>query len=112
MAGRDGRRRLAPLYDLVPTVYLPTSLVERAPAMRIGRAARIDGIGPDDWAAFAEDTGYRKAFVLERVRWMSSRMLALLPAVAAGIVSQGGDAERVQRIETAVADNIGSVGLH
>lgn len=43
---------------------------------------------------------------------MSSRMLALLPAVAAGIVNQGGDAERVQRIETAVADNIGSVGLH
>ena len=50
--------------------------------------------------------------MLERVRWMSSRMLALLPAVAAGIVDQGGDAERVQRIETAVADNIGSVGLH
>ena len=111
LCGRDGRRRLAPLYDLVPTVYLPTSLVERAPAMRIGRAARIDGIGADDWAAFAGDAGYRKAYVLERVRWMSSRMLALLPAVAAGIVDQGGDAERVQRIETAVADNIGSVGL-
>src|SRR3546814_1575464 len=45
LCDQGGRRWLAPLYDLVPTIYLPESLVERTPAMRIGQAARIDRIG-------------------------------------------------------------------
>lgn len=60
LCDRDGRRWLAPLYDLVPTVYLPESLVDRTPAMRIGNAARIDRVSADDWAAFATAAGYRK----------------------------------------------------
>src|SRR3546814_6196250 len=42
LCDQGGRRWLAPLYDLVPTIYLPESLVERTPAMRIGQAARIE----------------------------------------------------------------------
>ena len=38
LCDRVGQRRLAPLYDLVPTLYLPESLVERTPALRIGPA--------------------------------------------------------------------------
>src|SRR3546814_16711767 len=72
LCDQGGRRWLAPLYDLVPTIHLPESLVERTPAMRIGQAARIDRIGVDDWADFAEAAGYRKAYVLERVQSLSS----------------------------------------
>lgn len=106
LCDRDGRRRLAPLYDLVPTIYLPESLVDRSPAMRIGRAARIDRIGAEDWSAFADAAGYRKAYVLDRVQSLATAMLDALAGVGAGIVDQGGDEARVRRVMNEIADNI------
>src|SRR3546814_1428995 len=88
LCDQGGRRWLAPLYDLVPTIYLPESLVERTPAMRIGQAARIDRIGVDDWADFAEAAGYRKAYVLERVQSLAGKVLACLPVAGDGILEQ------------------------
>ncbi|TWT21099.1 type II toxin-antitoxin system HipA family toxin [Luteimonas marina] len=102
---REGRRRLAPLYDLVPTVYLPESLVDRTPAMRIGEAARIDRIGVEDWVAFADAAGYRKPYVMDRVRSLAGRILGCLAEVGNGIVEQGGDPERVERVIVAIEGN-------
>ena len=101
-----GRRRLAPMYDLVPTVYLPESLVDRAPAMRIGQAARIDQVSEDDWAAFAAAAGYRKAYVLDRVQSLAGTILERLATVGQGIVEQGGDPTRVARVVAAIEENI------
>lgn len=105
LCNRDGQRRLAPLYDLVPTVYLPESLVERTPAMRIGDATRIDRVSADDWAAFAAAAGYRKPYVLGRVRALADAVLGRLADVGAGIVEQGGDPQRVERVMAAIAGN-------
>ena len=110
LCDRAGRRWLAPWYDLVPTIYLPESLVERTPAMRIGHAARIDCIGVDDWAMFADAAHYRKPYVRERVRTMADKLLACLPAAGHDIVEQGGDSARMARVTAAIADNAQKVG--
>ncbi len=102
----DGRRRLAPLYDLVPTIYLPESLLDRTPALHIGQAARIDQIGADNWAAFATAAGYRRPYVLDRVRSLAALILERLADVGASVVEQGGDPDRVERVMAAVAGNV------
>src|SRR3546814_3984595 len=79
--------------------------------MRIGQAARIDSIGVDDWADFAEAAGYRKAYVLERVQSLAGKVLACLPEAGDGILEQGGDPSRVERVMVAIAGNTRKVGL-
>src|SRR3546814_12624951 len=111
LCDQGGRRWLAPLYDLVPTIHLPESLVERTPAMRIGQAARIDRIGVDDWADFAEAAGYRKAYVLDRVQSLAGKVLACLPEAGDGILEQGGDPSRVERGVVAIAGTTREEGL-
>lgn len=110
LCGRDGRRWLAPLYDLVPTIYLPESLVARTPAMHIGHASRIDRIGTEDWAAFADATHYRKSYVRERVRSLTDNLLDCLPGASSDILEQGGDPARVARVSAAIADNARNIG--
>lgn len=101
----DGRRRLAPFYDLVPTLYLPESLVERTPALHIGDAQRIDRIRRPDLLEFARATGYRGAYVLQRVQALAEAILQRLPDTGAGIVAQGADPARVSRVMDAIATN-------
>src|SRR3546814_14764709 len=79
--------------------------------MRIGQAARIDRIGVDDWADFAEAAGYRKAYVLERVQSLAGKVLACLPEAGDGILEQGGDPSRVERVMVAIGGNTRTVGL-
>lgn len=106
LCDRDGQRQLAPLYDLVPTIYLPEALVDRTPAMRVGQASRIDRIDAGDWTTFAEAAGYRKLFVLQRVQSLADAILGCLAEVGNDIVEQGGDPERVGRVIAAIDGNI------
>lgn len=92
-----GRRRLAPLYDLVPTVALPETLVDREPALRIGAATRIEAITADDWRRFARATGYAPGFVLRRVGSLADAVLAALPGVLADLSGSGADPQRLRR---------------
>lgn len=111
LCDREGRRWLAPLYDLVPTIYLPESLVDRTPAMRIGAAARIDQVGAVDWAAFAVAAGYRKPYVLQRVRSLAAAVLGSLAEVGHGIVQQGGDPGHVECVMAAIEGNTLKTGI-
>jgi serine/threonine-protein kinase HipA len=106
LCDRAGRRRLAPFYDLVPTLVLPESLTDRTPALHIGAAQRIDRIGVDDWRAFARQAGYAPRFVLGRVVELAEAILERLPATGAGVVEQGGDESRMQRATDVIADNV------
>ena len=105
LCDQQGRRRLAPLYDLVPTVYLPESLVDRTPAMRIGQAARIDRVGVEDWEAFADAAGYRKPYVMGRVRSLADAILGCVVDVGNGLVEQGGNPAHLERIVAAIQSN-------
>jgi serine/threonine-protein kinase HipA len=109
LCDRSGQRWLAPMYDLVPTIYLPESLVERTPAMRIGRAPRIDQVDAGDWRAFASAARFGPGFVLKRIRSLADAVLAALPTVGASIREQGGDELRVARVIEAIVDNAGRV---
>ena len=109
LCDREGVRRLAPLYDLVPTIYLPESLVERTPAMRVGGATRIDRIAMQDWIEFADAAGYRKSYVLQRVRLLGQRVLEQLPDAGNEIVAQGADPVRVRRVTEAIEVNAGNL---
>jgi serine/threonine-protein kinase HipA len=110
LSDRSGRRWLAPLYDLVPTVYLPESLVERRPAMHIGDAARIDAVARSDWAAFARASGYRAAYVLDRVQSLAEAVTGNLEEVGDTLVAQGGDPGHVERVAAAIGRNAASIG--
>jgi len=91
LCDRQGHRRLARFYDLVPTIVLPESLVERAPALRIGAAARIERVTAEDWRTFAAESRYAPRFVLNRVVAMADALQDCLDAVGGSLVEQGCD---------------------
>ena len=97
LCDRDGRRRLAPFYDPVPTLVLPQSVIDRTPALRIGSATRIDDVLAGHWKEFAVQAGYAPRFVLKRVVELADRLLAQARDVGAGLVDQGADARRIER---------------
>lgn len=107
-----GPARVAPLYDLVPTIVLPESLVERELALRIGGATRIDAITADDWRQFARACGYGAKFVLERVRTLAQAVIGQLPRSAASIIEHGGDPTRLQRAVAVLTEHAKRVSAH
>ncbi|MBC7657313.1 MAG: type II toxin-antitoxin system HipA family toxin [Frankiaceae bacterium] len=101
----DSKRQLAPFYDLVPILTLPESMIDRAPALRIGSARRIDAVSSDDWREFARATGYAPRFVLARVDEMAGQVLAMIDAVARQLVDEGADERRLQAALSAITTN-------
>ncbi|HSX64690.1 MAG TPA: type II toxin-antitoxin system HipA family toxin [Pseudoxanthomonas sp.] len=106
LCDRQGYRRLAPFYDLVPTVVLPESLIERAPALRIGAAARIEAITAADWRAFAAQSQYAPRFVLNRVVGMANALLDCLNAVGDQLIEQGCDGKRIASAIQLIANHV------
>jgi len=68
----DGSVCLAPLYDLVCTVYFP-ELTDNM-AMKIGNEKKSSGVIPQHFENFAEDTGLAKALVKKRVLQLTVRI--------------------------------------
>lgn len=97
LCGVDGRRRIAPFYDLVPTAVIAESLVDREPALRIGSASRIDRLAADDWRAFADATGYAPRFVLRRVAELAAAVREHASSTARALIAHGVDEARMQR---------------
>lgn len=73
----DGSIRLAPLYDLVCTVYYP----ELSPkmAMKLGGEYRSDRIAMRHFEKLANETGLAKPIVKKRVQEMAERIISILP---------------------------------
>jgi serine/threonine-protein kinase HipA len=110
LSDRDGRRGLASFYDLVPTVVMSERRADRAPALRIGSAQRIDAIEAVDWRAFAGDAGYDPAFVLQRVESMATSVLDALNEVGNALISSGADPTRIrERALPALARNAAQI---
>jgi serine/threonine-protein kinase HipA len=105
LCNREGNRTLAPFYDMVPTIALPESLVERTPALRIGAAERIDSVQGEDWRIFAGQAGYAARFVINRVVAMAQQLPDLLEATCNELVEQGCDTRRIGRAAELIAEN-------
>ncbi|MFC4762596.1 type II toxin-antitoxin system HipA family toxin [Dyella koreensis] len=101
----NGTRRLAPFYDLVPTIAISERMVDRKPALSIGHAARIDEISVDDWQQFAEATGYASRFVKHRVIELAAGVGRSLIDVGHALVKQGAEPARIEKAQAAVARN-------
>lgn len=97
LCDRYGNRRLAPFYDLVPTLVLPESMIDRAPALSIGAAARIEAVTADDWRSFAVQSQYAPRFVVSRVVGMADALLDCLDAVGNQLIEQGCDGNRIAK---------------
>lgn len=105
LCGADGRRRVAPFYDLVPTIVLPERLVDRRPALAIGNAARIDGIDAEDWRRFAGQAGYAARFVQRRAAELAGAVLDAMDAVGRTLIGQGAEPARIERAAAAIDRN-------
>lgn len=68
----DGTGRLAPLYDLVSTVFYPE--IENRLAMKIGGEANPDRVAGKEIEAFAKDAGLGPALVKRRVSEFADRL--------------------------------------
>lgn len=101
----EGRRRIAPFYDLVPTIAISERLIDPAPALAIGNARRIDDIAAGDWRRFAESTGYAPRFVQRRVAELAGATLAAMANVVAAVVEQGTDGGRIEKAAAAIERN-------
>jgi serine/threonine-protein kinase HipA len=75
----NGSIRLAPLYDLVSTIYYP-ELVDTM-AMKIGTEAKSELILPEHVARFAKETGLGGAQTLARAASLAERLLDEIPGV-------------------------------
>jgi len=85
----DGTRQLAPIYDPVPTIVLPETLISREPAMHLGGAKKVDEVSHDDWRIVAEQTGFGPSYLLSRVRSMAEAIHAKAPAAVESLEGSG-----------------------
>lgn len=86
----DGRKRLAPFYDLISTRYYPAYLVNGDLAMSIGGRINPDKIGGKQWERFAQDIGFPAPAVLRRLRKLWTNLIAQLPDTAAAVQQEIG----------------------
>jgi len=86
--------RLAPLYDIVSTIYYPELSEEMA--MKLGREYSSQRVTPVDFDKLAEEAGLAKPFVRQRVIELAQANLAALDRVTRQIAHP--EAEGVSRL--------------
>jgi serine/threonine-protein kinase HipA len=83
--------RLAPLYDIVSTIYFPE--LSKDMAMKIGSQYSSERVTPGDFEKLAEEAGLTKPIVRRRVPELAEAILAVLdsrgiaPPVAEGVAA-------------------------
>jgi serine/threonine-protein kinase HipA len=98
------QRQLTPLYDLVCTLAWPD--VFKVPAMKIGKADRIDSIAGANWQALAEETKIGWPMLRQRITEMCHRVNAALPSVH---VEKGVDhAAIIPRVRDIISRQVGT----
>jgi serine/threonine-protein kinase HipA len=104
LSNAEGVRHLAPVYDSVPTIALPESLIAREPALRLGIAKKIDAVSLADWRIVAGETGFAPGFLVSRVRAMAEAIHAKAPEAAESL-AESGDTRVLHRARDAVRLN-------
>lgn len=74
-----GTVTLAPFYDLLSTVAYPN--LSPKLAMKIGKRATLEEVGPATWPAFAEDIGLTGPFVRRRLNELADAVIAQAPSI-------------------------------
>lgn len=100
IGAEDVEIRLAPLYDIVCTVYYPE--LHNEMSMKIGDEYSTERVTPKDFEKLAEEAGLGKPLVKRRVPELAEIILAVLPTIEiAGPVP-----EKVAALIRQRADNV------
>jgi serine/threonine-protein kinase HipA len=75
----DNEVRLAPLYDVISTIYYPDLNTDMA--MRIGREYSSDRVTPKDFEQLAEDAGLAKPLVRRRIPELATAAVEALDKI-------------------------------
>lgn len=75
----NGKKRLAPFYDLISTRFYPPEIVNGNLAMSIGGRFNPERVGSRQWKAFAGDIGLPSDMVSKRLHALWARIIAALP---------------------------------
>jgi serine/threonine-protein kinase HipA len=96
--GRDHAHvGLAPLYDILSTVYYPE--LSRTMAMKLGGEYSSEKVWPHNFEQLAEDAGLEKSLVIGRVAEMVEEIRTVLPQMHSDGITRSIAARILQRCE-------------
>jgi serine/threonine-protein kinase HipA len=87
--------RLAPLYDIVSTIYFPE--LSKDMAMKIGSQYSSERVMPGDFEKLAEEAGLAKPIVRRRVPELAEAILAVLDSMGIAHPVAGGVAALIRK---------------
>ncbi|NNL89330.1 MAG: type II toxin-antitoxin system HipA family toxin, partial [Marinicaulis sp.] len=92
----NGAIELAPLYDLLSTVYYP----ELSPrlAMKIAKRHTLEELKSSDWEKFADETGLALRFIRTRAKESADAVNKLISETKADILESAPDKNAVEEI--------------
>lgn len=88
---------LAPLYDILSTVYYPE--LSRTMAMKLGGEYSSEKVWPHNFEQLAEDAGLEKSLVIDRVAEMGEEIRTVLPQIPSDEISSPIAARILERCE-------------
>lgn len=93
-----GGLALAPAYDLVSVLALPTEAIELQWAMAIGDAFDLESLNAEEWLEFEITCGVLLRFVNKELVQMCRRVLKVVEEVARQCIEEGADADTADAI--------------
>lgn len=103
----DGAIELAPLYDLLSTVYYP-ALSPRL-AMKIAKRHTLEEMKPGDWEKFAEETGLGARYVKSRAAELTDAVIKATKLAVEEIAAAAQDQKSLGEIRSLVTNRAESL---
>jgi serine/threonine-protein kinase HipA len=103
----NGSIELAPLYDLLSTVYYP----ELSPrlAMKIAKRNTLEDLKSGDWEKFAEETGLALRFIITRARELANAVGEAINETKHELLVAASDENAVEEIANLISARAGSL---
>ncbi len=103
----NGAIELAPLYDLLSTVYYP----ELSPrlAMKIAKRHTLEELKSSDWDKFADETGLALRFIRTRAKELISAVHELIGNTQTEVMESASDRNAVKEIADLIKIRAGSL---
>ena len=103
----NGAIELAPLYDLLSTVYYP----ELSPrlAMKIAKRHTLEELKASDWDKFADETGLALRFIRTRAKELTNAVSNLIGDTKAQILESASDRNAVEEIADLITARLESL---
>jgi serine/threonine-protein kinase HipA len=103
----NGAVELAPLYDLLSTVYYP----ELSPrlAMRIAKRHTLEELKASDWERFADESGLALRFIRTRARELTSAVVNSISDTKAEILESAPDRNAVEELSELIKTRAASL---